>query len=142
MEQIKNMSNKLMSNIKTPSLKMPSIKTPSLKMPSIKTPSLKMPSIKTPSLQKPNAVKNIIQKTTTGISPFIGIKDILIIFGIFMGLVVISVVFILSGVSFNLAPSKPIGDTYILEGYDEHEQDMKRVEKKLDEKTAVVYQKK
>ena len=59
-----------------------------------------------------------------------------------MGLVVISVVFILSGVSFKEATSKPIGDTYILEGYDEHEQDMKRVEKKLDEKTAVVYQKK
>ena len=146
MDKIKSLSNNLssniMSNVKTPSLKMPSIKTPSLKMPSIKTPSLKMPSIKTPSLKMPsmktpNAIKNTISNATNKVSSIVNIKDLLIIFGIFIFLVAVSIVIILSGITFKKS-TKLKTDAYILEGMnDPNDDDISKIKKKHDDENCV-----
>ena len=102
MEQIKSLSNNIMSKVNTPSMKIPSMKIPSMKIPSIKAPEI---------LQK------TITSTTTNVASIINIKEILIIFGIFIFLVAISILIVLSGVSFKKS-SKSKGDAYILEGID------------------------
>ena len=125
MDQLKRLSGNVMSKIKTPSFKMPSIKTP----------SFKIPSIKTPKLNTPNIVKNTLAKTTTNLKSLVNIKDILIIFGIFMSLVVISVILILSGISFK-EKTRISGDSYVLEGYGGEDDLDINVDKEIDEKNC------
>jgi hypothetical protein len=117
MEQMKSMSNNIMSKIKTP--------------------SLKIPSIKTPSLNTPEIMQKTMTSATKNISSIVNIKDLLIIFGIFIFLVAISILLILSGISFKKA-IKSDGDAYILEGIDgEHENDMDAMKKKYDKENCV-----
>jgi hypothetical protein len=121
MDKIKSLSSNLSSNI----------------MSKVKSPSLKIPSIKTPSLKTPSVVKNTLSTATKSVSSIVNIKDLLIIFGIFIFLVAISMLLILSGISFKKA-TKLNGDAYILEGInEEHEDDIVVMKKKQDDKNCV-----